>query len=136
MKKLFCILFTILLLIPLTGMSAPNSPTARSYFHNNAQIPFELITDPELIEDITDLIPLDEVEGYLLYEIFYVILDQPYKTVAWDLSVDLEKVSNVKAVLIGESIIVQDAPIKNKQVLIDFTGLEGVYYVYLFIQLK
>lgn len=136
MKKLFCILFTILLLIPLTGMAAPNSPTARSYFRNNAQIPFELITDPELIEDITDLIPLDEVEGYLLYEIFYVILDQPYKTVAWDLSVDLEKVSNVKAVLIGESIVVQDAPIKNKQVLIDFTGLEGVYYVYLFIQLK
>lgn len=127
MKKFFSILL-ILFLLP-TFAFATKSPTTENIIYSDPSIPYEMLDDPEMIEQIKD----EELEGYIFYDAIVVELKEKHELVKWYLPVEFIA---AKTVIVGESIIIQDCPIEEDgAIILDFTDLEpGIYFLCFYIK--
>ena len=135
MKRFFTFICILLLTFPLYGFAA-TSPTTVNTIYSTPSISYQVVDTVQMVMEIQEMLPLDELEGYTWCEALIVELDQAYEKTQWRLLIDFTEAEEAKVVIIGESIYVQDAEIVNENTItVDFTGLEpSTYYVCFFVK--
>lgn len=134
MKKLFVIFCILVLVFPMCAFAARSATIERKIYSNPA-VKFEVIDELSLIADICEMLPKEELKDYTWCEALIVELDKKYEEVKWYLPIDMSGAENVKIVIIGESVYIQETDIEHNMITVDFTDLEpGTYYVCFFIK--
>ena len=133
MKKLFAIFCIILLVFPFCAFAA-KSPTTTNKIYSVPAVKFDVVDNALTVRNLEKVLPQEELEEYLWYELLYVELDKEYETVAWHFPADMSKLEKAKVVIIGETVTLQDAIIEDDSIVVDFTGISpGNYYLCFFL---